>query len=69
MLRRFLSGVCFILLAGSAQGADWYHWRGPWQNGVSPETNLPDKWSPDPKVPDNNLIWRCPTAAARRRWS
>ena len=28
--------------------------------GVSPEKNLPDKWSPNPKDPDNNLIWKAP---------
>lgn len=24
----------------------WLHWRGPNQNGTSPETGLPDTWSP-----------------------
>src|SRR5438045_1594307 len=43
-----------------ARAADWSNWRGPWQNGVSPEKNLPEKFSPDPKAPDNNLIWKAP---------
>src|SRR2546430_7506072 len=29
------------------------HWRGPWQTGVSPEKNLPDKVQ-------GNIIWRAP---------
>src|SRR5262245_18338055 len=44
----------------SSQAADWSNWRGPWHNGVSPEKNLPEKWSPDPKAPNNNLIWKDP---------
>ncbi len=35
---------------------DWHHWRGPQQNGMSAEKNLPDKWSPD----GENLIWKAP---------
>lgn len=51
-----------LLLAGGAVAlaADWYHWRGPFQTGVSPETNLPEKFSLDPKDPDSNLVWRAP---------
>jgi hypothetical protein len=33
---------------------DWPHWRGPEQNGISRETGLPDKWSPD----GENLLWK-----------
>jgi outer membrane protein assembly factor BamB len=40
--------------------ADWAHWRGPWQNGVAPDRNLPERWSPDPNASDNNLIWKVP---------
>jgi len=57
---RFFVVIGVAVLAARADAADWYNWRGPWQNGVSPETNLPDKWSPDPKDPDNNLIWKAP---------
>ncbi len=38
----------------SADPMDWPHWRGPQMNGVSLETNLPDKWSPK----GENLLWR-----------
>ncbi len=58
MLRRLLIVVGLLTAATPAEAADWYNWRGPWENGVSPETNLPDKWSPDPKEPDSNLIWK-----------
>src|SRR5438552_15369468 len=58
--RRFLLAAGLILATSPVMAADWYNWRGPWQNGVSPEVNLPDKWSPDPKATDNNLIWKAP---------
>ncbi|HJZ56442.1 MAG TPA: hypothetical protein VKE74_15865, partial [Gemmataceae bacterium] len=60
-MRRSLGFALFILhfaLFTPARAADWIHWRGPEQDGSSPETNLPDKWSPDPSAPDNNLIWK-----------
>src|SRR5260370_779765 len=39
---------------------DWTHWRGPEQNGVSREHDLPDRWSPNPKAENNNLVWKQP---------
>jgi outer membrane protein assembly factor BamB len=39
---------------------NWIHWRGPTQNGVSADTDLPSKWSRDPMAADNNLIWKMP---------
>ncbi len=53
----FVSFVCFVVPSVSA--ADWYQWRGPENNGVSREKNLPDKWSPK-TVGENNLIWKQP---------
>jgi outer membrane protein assembly factor BamB len=38
-----------IALAG-----DWAHWRGPEQNGVSREKNLPSTWS----LEGENLVWK-----------
>lgn len=35
---------------------DWAEWRGPARDGVSPEKNLPVKWSPA----GENLAWRAP---------
>lgn len=53
-----LLALCSLSLVLPLAAADWYHWRGPFQTGVSPEKDLPDRWSPDPKAPDNNLIWK-----------
>jgi outer membrane protein assembly factor BamB len=39
-----LAGVATMSIALAAPASDWYHWRGPWQNGVSPETDLPADW-------------------------
>src|SRR5438445_4474812 len=47
-----------LFVAGEVRATDWYRWRGPEQNGVSPEKNLPEKWSPDSKAADNNLVWK-----------
>src|SRR5947209_940106 len=46
--------------AGVADPHDWYKWRGPEDDGVSREKNLPDTWSPDAKAENNNLVWRKP---------
>ena len=48
------------LAASEVRATDWYQWRGPEQNGVSRETNLPDHWSTNPKAPNSNLIWKAP---------
>ncbi|HXG12023.1 MAG TPA: PQQ-binding-like beta-propeller repeat protein [Gemmataceae bacterium] len=59
---RFLLLLVFSVLAVSlwlvplATAADWSHWRGPLQNGVSYEKDLPDRWSPE----GENLIWKMP---------
>ena len=39
---------------GSAHAGDWYRWRGPEQDGVSREKNIPGKWSPA----GENLVWK-----------
>lgn len=36
-----------------AEAGDWPHWRGPEQDGISREKNLPSDWSLDGK----NLVW------------
>src|SRR5436309_10392352 len=62
MMKRFFSLLLGLGLftPSTVRATDWYRWRGPDQNGVSLETNLPDKWSPDPKAPNNNLVWKAP---------
>ncbi len=56
----FIFALLGLIAVLPAPAADWVHWRGPEQNGVSREKDLPDKWSPDPAAPDNNLIWKQP---------
>src|SRR4051812_11733766 len=45
-----------LLLCSLTFAADWPQWRGPAQNGVSRETNLPDSWSPE----GQNVAWCVP---------
>ena len=45
---------CSSLLGSISEASDWTHWRGPMQNGASPETGLISSWSLD----GENLIWR-----------
>jgi hypothetical protein len=61
-MKRLIPLLLFVLGAfvPDARAADWSFWRGPEQNGISREKDLPDSWSPDPKAPDNNLIWTAP---------
>lgn len=56
----FLVGMVALLLGiPTANAADWIHWRGPAQNGLSREVDLPEKW--DPATPGrDNLIWKAP---------
>ncbi len=49
-----------LAIGSSATAADWFHWRGPWQTGVSPDKNLPSKLVLDPKDPATNLVWKAP---------
>jgi outer membrane protein assembly factor BamB len=44
----------------AAPTRNWSSWRGPEQNGVSRERDLPDKWSLKAGDPNSNLIWRAP---------
>lgn len=60
--------VCALAVSLPAAGwgatpdpLDWPTWRGPEQNGISREKNLPDSWSPK----GENLLWRRPELATR----
>ncbi|QGJ70075.1 Outer membrane protein assembly factor BamB [Planctomycetales bacterium 10988] len=48
--------TCALLLGGIVEiaSADWPHWRGPEQDGVSRETDLPDSWSLES---GENVLW------------
>src|SRR5262249_7838045 len=51
--------VCVRLCASVAHSGDWSNWRGPLQNGTSPEKNLPATFDVE-KLGENNLIWKAP---------
>ncbi|MEM1206070.1 MAG: PQQ-binding-like beta-propeller repeat protein [Acidobacteriota bacterium] len=46
--------LLLLLLVPAVATAQWTHWRGPQQNGVSDATGLISSWSKD----GANLIWR-----------
>ncbi|HXE54972.1 MAG TPA: PQQ-binding-like beta-propeller repeat protein, partial [Tepidisphaeraceae bacterium] len=48
--------IAALCSAGPVLANDWYQWRGPEQDGVSREKNLPEKWSPD----GEDLAWKAP---------
>jgi len=47
--------------ATKLKATDWYHWRGPQQNGQSLETGLPTSFS----IEGENLLWRKEEFATR----
>jgi outer membrane protein assembly factor BamB len=53
-LGRWLS-VCCVALAcvGTARAENWPQWRGPNNDGISGETNVPSEWSES-----KNVIWK-----------
>ncbi len=61
-MKRFSLLSTLLLLAATADGrsSDWANWRGPTQNGVATDTNLPERFSLKAGDPDGNLIWRVP---------
>jgi outer membrane protein assembly factor BamB len=52
----------FTILALNAptQAENWPQWRGPTNDGISQEKNLPTQWSEDPKDAgkDQNIVWK-----------
>lgn len=54
-----LLAVSAFSASAPAQAADWIHWRGPEQNGVSKEKNLPGEFDPALKE-KGNVIWTQP---------
>ena len=51
---RVMLCVCLLALIAAPAAADWTHWRGPDQNGISAETGLIDSWTID----GENQLWR-----------
>jgi outer membrane protein assembly factor BamB len=52
-MRRAAVILLCVVSATSALSANWPAWRGPGGDGVSPEKNLPIKWSPS-----ENIAWK-----------
>jgi outer membrane protein assembly factor BamB len=48
-------GAVVCLAAGTGLGANWPQWRGPFLNGSTTESNLPDAWSKT-----ENVLWSAP---------
>lgn len=58
--------LCCLVVGGSAatiaDELDWANWRGPFQNGTSPETGLIDRF--DPKGGSgSNVVWKSEIAS------
>ncbi len=47
--------ILSLALASPVVAGDWPHWRGPYFNGTSDETDLPATWSET-----ENISWRAP---------
>jgi outer membrane protein assembly factor BamB len=56
-----LSLMLAFLAGGPLAAGEWPNWRGPGQTGVSPETGLVSKWSPE----GENLAWHVPDFMGR----
>jgi outer membrane protein assembly factor BamB len=55
-----LTTLVLFLTAAASRGSDWANWRGPTENGVATDTNLPEKFSLKADDPSSNLVWRSP---------
>ncbi|HEV2800530.1 MAG TPA: PQQ-binding-like beta-propeller repeat protein [Pyrinomonadaceae bacterium] len=58
LLKRFALALFILALVApsSVLAGDWPEWRGPARDGLSPEKNLPSRWSPA----GENLAWKVP---------
>jgi outer membrane protein assembly factor BamB len=61
-MRRTLSLLLFLAVSAPAGAADWTSWRGPLDNGFSPERDLPAEWDAATK---KNLVWASPGNGGR----
>jgi outer membrane protein assembly factor BamB len=59
-LKFFLIVFSLCLCVSVVSASDWAYWRGPEQNGVSREKDLPAKFSLEPGAADSNLLWKVP---------
>ena len=56
LMASILISAALISAAPSPSGSDWTDWRGPGRDGISRETGLPTRWSPN----GENLLWKAP---------
>ncbi len=56
LLSIYLNLLLSLFLLTPVTSSDWYDWRGPARDGISPEKGLPDTWSPA----GQNLSWKVP---------
>jgi len=61
MKNSILMILSIFVVSAAAVAEDWPHWRGPHNNGISFETNLPDSWS----TKGENLLWHKEEFASR----
>jgi outer membrane protein assembly factor BamB len=47
-----LTSVCLMLIAGAAHADNWPQWRGPTNDGICTEKNLPTEWDKE-----KNIAW------------
>jgi outer membrane protein assembly factor BamB len=52
----YLNIILILALVVPTVANDWVEWRGPARDGISPEKNLPARWSPA----GDNLAWKAP---------
>jgi outer membrane protein assembly factor BamB len=50
-----LTSLLLCLATSSATAGNWPQWRGPNNDGISPETNLPTEWAEG-----KNILWKVP---------
>src|SRR5437588_8399146 len=50
-----LAAVSLFVVTGTIHADNWPQWRGPNNDGISQETNLPTKWSAT-----ENVAWTLP---------
>jgi outer membrane protein assembly factor BamB len=58
-MTRTLSLLALLVGTAAAAAGDWSNWRGPEQNGVSRERDLPSTFSA--KAKDSHVLWRTPS--------
>ncbi|HEX3315386.1 MAG TPA: PQQ-binding-like beta-propeller repeat protein, partial [Gemmataceae bacterium] len=54
------TSVANASVAAVPSGKNWSHWRGPEENGVSRERDLPLKWSDKLDGLGENVLWKSP---------